>query len=445
MPVANTIREAFQYAQPEHDPNEAAILGDITRASQQVASYLQYQSERFSSGQFVRQQTQLFSTDCQTDTPNIQDSPTQTEQVDDVRERILWLEEVVGQKDIAINALTEERDHLNRLYSDLHNVYSELQRNATENTQSETFRASINELQHNIDILTNERNSLQVELDSQKSQLQEEISNLRHQVIQLSAESSYNAQIANERNSLQVELDSQRSQLQEEISNLRHQVVQLSAESSYNAQIANERDYFRQQLVELQTHLGSQPVLINADFSQQFEVALSTIEQSTQTTSQSEETKKAILSENSEVLPQFSANAMTRVVQEQREILQACIEESVQMESYMSTGVEHLMALNSELEQCAESIKAQVYALNQQIARELTEQISENLESGRLVSNEQMEQLRSELAATRAENELNLQRIEQFENSHRMLQKTYEDLIERYTILQEVLFNSHLK
>jgi hypothetical protein len=52
---------------------------------------------------------------------------------------------------------------------------------------------------------------------------------------------------------------------------------------------------------------------------------------------------------------------MTRVVQEQKEILRACIDESVAMESYMSHGVEHLMALNSELEQCAESIKVLFY------------------------------------------------------------------------------------
>lgn len=104
----------------------------------------------------------------------------------------------------------------------------------------------------------------------------------------------------------------------------------------------------------------------------------------------------------------------------------------------MANGVEHLVALNAELEQCAESIKAQVHALSQQISFELadqTEQIAQNL--SRLASSSQIEQLRSELTATRAENDQNLRRISDFQHTHQTLQKTYEELAERYTTLQK--------
>lgn len=222
--------------------------------------------------------------------------------------------------------------------------------------------------------MVGERDALQNELFNQRRLFDEEIE---------SRKSIYQAQNTQE---------TQNVELQEEISQLRHQIVQLSAESQYNSQLANERDYFRQQLDELQAHheheinvlkrdLGREqelpvqretPLLyLNVDFSQQFDTLWPTTERFTQTeVSQSNgemvEARDAVIQpqaflevalKQGDSMPQFSAAAMTRVVQEQKEILQACIEESVQMESYMSHGVEHLMSLNSELELCAESIK----------------------------------------------------------------------------------------
>lgn len=79
--------------------------------------------------------------------------------------------------------------------------------------------------------------------------------------------------------------------------------------------------------------------------------------------------------------------------------------------------------------------------MNQQIARELseqTEQISQNPESSRFASNEQVEQLRNELIATRAENDQNLRRINEFQSTHQTMQRTYDELVERYSALQQV-------
>lgn len=53
---------------------------------------------------------------------------TQTDHhVDESRERIAWLEEMVNQKDMAISSLMGERDHLNQLYAELRNAYENLQ------------------------------------------------------------------------------------------------------------------------------------------------------------------------------------------------------------------------------------------------------------------------------------------------------------------------------
>lgn len=197
----------------------------------------------------------------------------------------------------------------------------------------------------------------------ERDTLQNELANQRH---------LFDAEIARRDSTLQQHSslnDSQNVQLQEEISHLRHQIVQLSAESKYNAQLANERDYFRQQLDELhakhehemelikhetkreeslpvQSH--SPHINLNIDFSQQFDTLNPTIEQFTQTDSSGRlvESRDTIaqpqafleVALNRGKLPQFSTAAMTRVVQEQKEILKACIEESVQMENYMSTG-----------------------------------------------------------------------------------------------------------
>lgn len=59
------------------------------------------------------------------------------------------------------------------------------------------------------------------------------------------------------------------------------------------------------------------------------------------------------------------------------------------------------------------------------------------MESTRLTSNEEIEELRQELVSTRAENELNLQRIDKFQTTHQTMQRTYDELIERYTTLQQ--------
>jgi hypothetical protein len=62
------------------------------------------------------------------------------------------------------------------------------------------------------------------------------------------------------------------------------------------------------------------------------------------------------------------------------------------------------------------------------------------LELSRLASSDQVEELRTELVSTRAENELNLQRIGEVQATHQTLQRTYDELIERYTNLQEVIY-----
>jgi hypothetical protein len=72
--------------------------------------------------------------------------------------------------------------------------------------------------------------------------------------------------------------------------------------------------------------------------------------------------------------------------------------------------------------------------------------MAQNLELGRLASNGQIDQLRNELAATRVENELNLKRIDEFQTTHRELQRTYDELTERYTVLQQVrIFRGFVK
>ncbi|KAI6184656.1 hypothetical protein M3Y97_00619600 [Aphelenchoides bicaudatus] len=479
------------------DSNEAAILGEITQASQRVAHYLQSQSERASSAPFLsRQQVNVLSADSQTEHASLQHSLTQTDHLDESRQQIQRLEEALSQKESAIETLTSERDHLNQLYFGLNNAYQTLQAELEEvkqtlagkeqetvqavkqhSNESEHFHASIAELQQNINQLAAERDSLQQALNVQKQRFDEEIS--RRDLIQQQqfVQESSNAQAQN-------------SHLNEEIANLRHQIVQLSAESMYNAQLNNERNYLHQQLNELKAQHEHEievlkrdlhreheinvqrespfPVL-SVDFclkvmcAQQFNNTSATNDEFVQTDTQivhipeqqiaieqpTVNVEVALKQSAFESVPQFSANAMTRVVQEQREILQACIEENVQMENYMSHGVEHLMALNNELEQCAESIKAQVHALNQQIASELsdqTQQLTQNLERSQLVSSGQLGQLRSELASTRSENELNLQRIDEFQTTHRELQRTYDELIERYAELQqsfEQLQNAH--
>lgn len=112
------------------DSNEAAILGEITQASQRVAHYLQSQSERASSNQIlasIRQPPNLLSVDSQTEHPPKQHSLTQTDHLEETREHIQRLEEALNQKESAINALIGERDHLNQLYGELHNAYEKLQ------------------------------------------------------------------------------------------------------------------------------------------------------------------------------------------------------------------------------------------------------------------------------------------------------------------------------
>lgn len=228
-------------------------------------------------------------------------------------------------------------------------------------------------MQQNINQLISERDALQNEIVSQRRLFDAEIE--RRESV--------------ERESKRNQSSNRDNEFQQEIAQLRHQIVQLSAESSYNAQLANERDYFRHQLTEIQSQHEHEiqvlrhelsreqsihtqhehPLhLLNVDFSQQFSNECPRNEQFTQTDyAQIQESVETVLQPqafvalNESFVPQFSASAMTRVVQEQKEILKACIEESVQMESYMSSGVEHLMSLNQELEQCAESIKSQVY------------------------------------------------------------------------------------
>lgn len=61
---------------------------------------------------------------------------TQTEQAEDAREHIVYLEEMLQQKDLAIHGLMGERDHLNRLYAELRAAYENLQIEISETKES---------------------------------------------------------------------------------------------------------------------------------------------------------------------------------------------------------------------------------------------------------------------------------------------------------------------
>ena len=148
---------------------------------------------------------------------------------------------------------------------------------------------------------------------------------------------------------------------------------------------------------------------------------------------------------------------MQRVLRDQKTILRACVAESNEIErkwrerrlcyklqtsvfpGTMMTGVESLCTLNSELEACAETIRAQVHALGQQIFSELSQQhelFAQLNASSRAVNTEEWARLQAELADTKAENERNLRHIDDVEAAHAQLSVTYGELAERYEALQ---------
>jgi chromosome segregation ATPase len=248
-----------------------------------------------SSNQFlanIRQPTDLLSVDSQTDHASMQHSLTQTDHLEETREHIQHLEEALSQKESAINVLMGERDHLNRLYAELHAAYEKLQVEFGEvkqalvgkeqvsaiigkslriifnfhdflaqkrNNETEHFRASIAELQQNITHLISERDTLQQTLNQQRQYFDEEIA--RREASQQQIQQTQNSDV-----------QAQNDQFQEEIATLRHQIVQLRSESMYNAQLANERDYFRQQLNDLLAQHEHEIEVLKRDLHREHEI-----------------------------------------------------------------------------------------------------------------------------------------------------------------------------
>ncbi|KAI6221587.1 hypothetical protein M3Y95_00977900 [Aphelenchoides besseyi] len=425
------------------DVDDAAVLGEMARSSQQVAEYLRLKSALIANDTNSRPHRppldyESSTTASQTDHVVQQHADVQATDFHN-EEQLENLETQIHQRDLDIYSLVAQRDDLLRQINDLNVRLTQSENERAQfaiqaqqrSIESEEYSATADEFQGMVAKLQSERNALEDSLH----QYMEREQQLRQYV----------------------------DQLENEKSKLESQAFETTAdEAAKITELIVERDSLTQQLNHMQLRIDElrveheRPIQsstpnfsLNVDFAQQFD----NIVPSNEAHAQTEFEEPAVIQPVSQEQQQWTqpidveqaaqqqtaqlAN-MSRVVNEQKAILRSCIEESNQMEIAMNTGVESLVSLNVELENCAEAIRAQVHALSQQIARELSEQreLVARLDSNRDVSNEELTALRTELAEAKNENELNLRRISDLEEAHRALQRTYEELTERYAALQ---------
>ncbi|KAI6179086.1 hypothetical protein M3Y98_00572500 [Aphelenchoides besseyi] len=421
------------------DVDDAAVLGEMARSSQQVAEYLRLKSARIANDSNSRPHRphldyESSTTASQTDHVIHQHADVQATDFYN-EEQLENLETQIHQRDLDIYSLIAQRDNLLQQINDLNIRLTQSENERAQFAQqrsieSEEYSATADEFQGMIAKLQSEREALE---DS-----------LRHYMEREQQLRQYVDQLENERTELET------------------QTIKATAdEAAKITELIVERNSLTQQLNHMQLRIDElrveheRPVQsstpnfsLNVDFAQQFDHivpsneahAQTEFEESPaiQTVSQQQQWTQPIDVEQAAQQQTAQLANMSRVVNEQKAILRSCIEESNQMEIAMNTGVESLVSLNVELENCAEAIRAQVHALSQQIARELSEQreLVARLDSNRDVSNEELTALRTELAEAKNENELNLRRISDLEEAHRTLQQTYEELTERYAALQ---------
>ncbi|KAI6238040.1 hypothetical protein M3Y99_00731000 [Aphelenchoides fujianensis] len=441
--------------------DEFEVLGEIARSSQQVADYLRSQSARFANDNRARPHRPPPSLDSQaagvqTEGVVQQHADVQATDEHDAR-RTAALELEVQQRESEIHSLVAHRNELMQQLEDAKEALNELNARLT---QSESERAQFGKhsLFHPFTpfffaAMTVQQRSIESEeFSASVDELQMAVAKLQSERDQLSASIQQYIQRDQQMAAYIEQLKGEKESLESRMANT------TAEDAAQITQLMAERDFLTQQLNQMQLRVdelrteelpvqSSSPAFsLNVDFAQQFDRSAPLSDAHAQTEAVEEppvrqpqeyETRMEIpLESPSAQIPPLAD--MSRVVSEQKAVLRACIEESMQMEVAMNSGVESLVSLNAELETCAEAIRAQVHALSQQIARELTDQreLVARLDANRDVSAEELANLRAELAETKAENERNLRRIAEVEEAHRTLSRTYEELTERYAALQ---------